>query len=317
MWKSLLFSDGSIKLLDNYSQVESISVGIVYFCLDFGLIWNPQGSKHPTIDDWVWCFENHQLIIEYIDNLWSHNFIPIFYGVNIKPDLADEILSHFKIKPPTFLRTSLENVHQIITTSWISGENKIIHDGLPLCGITLKKEFNAYHLGPPTKICNQIELETLIGAGYFCNLEKLVLTSTPSLLIFTGQSGSGKSKLAEKFKNSGWYVMNDKESNKIKRAVSKVDSKVNINFRKLLKNIRDGKEFKGIIIDNCNPTKVERQIFSSFCEDLDLLYHVGWITRPGYYYNKNKVIPAPLEFLDLYSKTFEIPDELENVVRLI
>ena len=285
--------------------------GIVYFCLDFGLVWSSIGEKVPDINTYVWCVKNKNDMINYINKLWDINLVPIFYGEKIKLDVVDEILSNFTIQPPTFVGISIETLHNLISKSWTFNQIDNINvdqTTIPNCNIILSDILSIYRFGPHSLIGVEAKIENIgFDPLYNFNYEKIIL-------ILVGQQGSGKSTIAKKLEEKGWYIINEKDAASIRRASESSKSKIMDQFRTLLSNINN---FKGIVIDSTNGKSSHRKIYINEAKKLNVGYIVGWITRPGWYFNNQRDIKIPPQALSLYTKNFEIPKEDENVIRLV
>ena len=313
MWTSFISKHGMFRLPKPIPHPEYI--GLVYFSLDCGIIWNYLGGKYPTTEVWTWCMSDFSKIVNYIDELWSHKLIPVFYGEGTKSDLADKVISYFKIPPPTFLGLKLEHVNHAIISSWNLPEpidttlSQAIQQYLiPDCGLKLKRNPYIYRFGPQSTIGTTCTLEDI-------NFDPLASfdSDKPQLLILMGQQGSGKSTIANRLGSRGWHIIDEKQAREIRTALPQ--SRVVRNLKNLVVGI--GTSIPGVVIDCSNPRSEHRQLYINMAKQLNINYAVGWVTRPGWFYNSTRIIRSPDEALNVYAANLECPSLNEAGFRIV
>lgn len=297
MWSII---DNNFAKMRFETTLETLFVGIVYMSLDCGITWDSGGRKYPSHSSWKWCHPDKTVILNYIDKLLSHKILPILYSEGANIDVIEKIIEPLNFKPPVFIQLKLENIHLFVTSNTFSKYYKVE------C-----TDAQIYHIGPPAAIGKTYTNENL-GFDPLNTFD----WKTPHLLILVGQPGSGKSVISTRLNEKGWYIVDERYALSIQRSIDIKDSKVITKFKSLLSNI--GKDptlpgYYGVIIDSSNPQKIQRQCYINMAISENIEYKVGWITRPGYYYNDQ----IPSEVLDSYSVNFEHPIAPENWFRLV
>lgn len=320
MWSSPSAFAGLVRLGtgEKVYQAASPYKGIVYMSLDCGIAWNYLGGKYPTLQTWTWCVSDPKQITNYIDGLWANGLLPVFYTAGAKPDVIEKMVSYLKYDPPVFVSMPLEMVNPLITSSWSEGTKSVISSNplLPKIGITVVDAPHLYRIGPKSSIgC----LYTLENLG-FDPLETFNVAE-PQLLILVGQPGCGKSTIAGRLAERGWYVIDENKAASIRRASTSARSKIFSNFKDLIAGIgrpdttMPGK--LGVVIDCTNPQFQQRRIYASVAEAVGVKYIVGWVTRPGYYYNAEREHEIKEIALRTYAASLEQPSSAERAFRLV
>lgn len=309
MWSDFKYINGKsyIQGLPGYTFK-----GIMYMSLDCGITWNYLGEEYPTSDIWTWCSGNVESVVNYISNsLLEGGYLPIFYSVGADEAFIEKILSYFKVPPPCFIGVMPDLIHGLIVKSWLKGD-KTLKDELPplKCDFDIKNMLY-YNIGPKFPLVDELiqdkSLHDLNIAHDISYIDK------PCLIVLVGQQGSGKSTVAKRFGDKGWVVIDEMYVNNIKRKGSNITPLIN-----LISNIGDkGVGSKGVVIDAPNPKESDRKFFTDIAISKNKDYIVGWITRPGYYFDSRTSVSAPINVLETYSNELEPPSYKRNGVRMI
>lgn len=306
MWTSFTTISGKFRLSPkDKCNTDIIYKGIMYLSLDCGIIWSYVGDKYPQIGTWIWCFEDSNQIISYINSLWEYGIIPIMYSEGVDMELVDKILSYFIIPPPTIIGLTLEALHQIIMDSWIinTREVSLSRLSIPHMGYKIIPDPHIYKIGPHTNIEAKHNITDI-------KLQSKPLNIAPHLLILMGQPGCDIYDICKFYINNGWIIINEAKAGCIRRSTC---SSVATKFGDLIAKI--GISIKGVIIACPNPKQSQRNIYIQIAKNANIPYKVGWITKPGWFnYRKKQIIP---ELLTIYTSNLELPNMSENAFRLI
>ena len=126
-----------------------------------------------------------------------------------------------------------------------------------------------------------------------------------------GQQSSGKTTIANKLKELGWIVIDEKTCLSIRRLYP-LDCKVINQFKQIMSN-KDSK----IVIDTVNKTVADRMFYIKIAQEFQIYYTVGWVSIPGYDNNSRRKIKTPVQSLHNYQLKLELPTKEENYIQLV
>jgi predicted kinase len=287
--------------------------GIVYMSLDCGITWNYLGKKYPTPEIWTWCSGNVDTVTDYIKNvLLKSGFLPIFYTTGSDEIFVEKILSHFEIHPPCFIGMMPDLIHGLILKSWLGYDNKLKDTLIDLDCKFETESFIYCNIGPKfPKVKEKIQDKT--AADLNIGHPNEYIDGPPLLIILVGQQGSGKSTVAKQFSDKGWVIIDEMYINNAKRK-----DRYSNSLQELINNIGcKGVGSKGVVIDAPNPKESDRKFLIDMALKASKKYIVGWVTRPGYYFNINTSVSAPVNVLESYVQDLETPLLKENGVRMV
>jgi hypothetical protein len=294
-----------------YNDPNSIEITTFLLCnLTDGIVWNPAGKIHlyKNYDvGWTWSSSDPKTMISYINSLWKSNIIPIFYS-EIKFDdyysIIEDIISRLDFDPLIFLSTTPENIGNIITNCWINSSDNSTFNKLD----KFPKIIKSYIYTIPKY---NVKISKIVGYDLRdLNIDtSMSLKDFKGLIILMGQQGSGKSTLASNYQKLGYKIISSNNASSLRRGIG-----IEIFITQL--NCVTDKIIPGIIIDACNPSRKCREIFITIAKYLQIPYVIGWLTRPGYRWNNDRLLPTPITVLELYANKFEPPNN-ETCVRLL
>jgi hypothetical protein len=309
MWSSFHSLKGEFLIRE---LPASTCKGIVYISLDFGIAWNYLGGKLPTADVWTWCSVDTEKVTTYVDKtLVESGFFPIFYTQTTSKEYANRLCSHFTTKPPVFIGINLDLVHQLIIGSWAGLPSSIL-ERLPPINTKFEDKLTFFNVGPENpSFINYTADDLNIGVK-----NKELLVKTPQLLVLMGQPGSGKTTTAKYFLDNGWIVIDEKTAQKMRRSTTGKDSR---NFYNLVSQIGVPGSISqsGVVVDCTNPKKETRDFYIEFAKKAGKSFVIGWITRPGFYFNQLRPVSVPMQALYYYAKHLEPPTSQDMGVRLV
>ena len=212
------------------------------------------------------------------------------------------------------LGCSINDIKSTIET-WMSPKNgtmKFNLIGFPsittnyLYSIPPVKNINTLVYDYKSNSITATENTTLLQGGYelrdigFDN--SMALEKFQGVIILTGQQGSGKSTIAKLYEDIGYHIIDEDTAGSIRKGrVHKTKE-----FQKLLSQVAQNL-LPGIIIDSTNPNDDHRLIYSRLATAAGVKSIIGWVTRPGFYWNGLRQIPIPLIALNVYGSKFTPP----------
>jgi hypothetical protein len=243
--------------------------------------------------------------MEYIHN---NGYLPILYTLGGSENFVEKVCKYLSFQPPCFIGLKLDTIHKIIVDSWI---NKIYEPLLPSINSEFEDCIKYYNLGTSSSLDDDIFNCNANDLNIGININKYY--KTPKLIILVGQPGSGKSCIASKFAKNGWFVIKEKESIKYMRS-----GNVSTLYT-LISQIgeKSGVGKFGVIVDAANCLKKDRDFYIELAKKAKKKYIVGWVTRPGYFYNNKKAVKVSDIMLDKYSTLLEPLTKDENGVRFV
>lgn len=303
-------------------KLESIK-GIVLLGIDNNIIWNPFGHKKPSPwipvplaapvkgCGWTWGVPEEQRLMEYFNSLWSHNLVPVLWSSSTDLKLISEVhqsLRNNNVKLPHILGVEFKDVYSTIKKAWSLPDNIHLY------------------------VINGDNAKTAEIGGVNCTFESIgfkfnerlpIKTSEDKrgdigpLIVLMGQQGSGKSTVAAQLKDMGYLVYSEIQAGALQRKQVKATTEFKQSLLRLIKETEHGPKLPGIVIDATNPQVKHRQLYMDLATLVGVPYHTGWITRPGWESNKERLLRIPDVALYTYAKRFEYPIEAEKTIRLI
>jgi hypothetical protein len=272
-----------------YTENDNKQITTFLLCnICYGICWNPNGRKYLQKSQgvgWVWGSPNSKILIDYINGLWGHNIVPIFYSefsFDNFAQIVEEILSTLTYDPPIFMGCTVSKIKDIMAHTWITSPTvpQNVTKGLVLTGFPEITESNIYTI-PKEK--NDVLGYNLSDIGVDGPMS---LVDWKGLIILVGQQGSGKSTIAQAYGAEGFYVANETEAGSLRRHQKRKTQ----DFIAQLEKIKTG-TLKGIIIDSTNPTKDHRNVYIDLATQVGIKHIIGWVTRSGYYWNATRNVP--------------------------
>lgn len=283
------------------------------FSLDDGITWNPCGRNHPkpnSIKDtttqnginyylgWTWC---HPGIVEYVKNLSTHGFYPVFYTEEKKHNPAiDEIMSYFpEMHIPLYIGENVYQVEEKVRQSqMINIPDKLIPilPNYPSTGL----DFDLENMG----------VSPFLNNGYFAKLNEDV-KSVPDIIILMGQPGSGKSQLSRKLASEYNFIYVDEDQ----------CAKIRKDADQFLPILSQMKNHRRCVFDSTNRSREHRKSYIDIALKYGFTYIIGWMTRPGHRYDELRGLRGTEKrkgsmALNTYTSNFEAPRDPELWTRL-
>lgn len=301
--------------------------GVMLIDIDSGLAWSPKGKEHSQPDKdsgWVWGNPNEDVIINYINNLytdtWEKNgkekkgYIPILYSKSTKNETKEAIVQmeiDLEYRPFIIIGVSLEEVENLVSEHF-SKRNKHLF---------LNDDYDFVTIPKMSKEYEGLNLDDL-GLSASDNYPD---PAPHKIGILIGQQGSGKSDYCNFLQEKGYIIIDEKEAGKIRNRTTK---KAITNFKELINEVldckklqskqsktKDCKKKRGIIIDATNPSEESRETYNTIANEMGITVVNLWLSKSGWDYNSRRGVDKVSRIaLNIYSSKLELPETYIRVL---